>query len=74
MVADLLEPDKAGQNETATSDARGFVDLTKHVLDHRVVEPCLFGGEWDVLSTLEQRRKIVRDAVVRLEPSEDERR
>ena len=72
MVADLLQSHESGEDQSAATDSRRFVDLAKHVLDDGVVELGLLGGELDVLAVLDQRREIVGHAVVGLEASKHE--
>ena len=73
MVADLLELDQRAEHEAATADALGLVDTLEHVVDHLLVQRCLFRRQRDLLARLDERRQVADDVRVGLQAAEDER-
>ena len=73
MVADLLELHQRRQHETLTLDALRRLDGGLGVLDHGFVKRCLLFGQVAEHLHLELFGQIRDDALVRLQPTENER-
>ena len=70
VVAHLLELGHRGQHVAAPLDPLGVLDLLHHVVDDRLVERGLLGGERAVLLDLDLLRQVVDDGRVGLQPAQ----
>ena len=72
VVADLLEPGQGGEHQPLPLDAVGRLQLALHIVHHGLVERGLFRGEVAVDLLLHLVRQVLDDALVALEPTQDE--
>jgi hypothetical protein len=69
MVADLLGLGHHGKHVAPPLDPFGVLDLQQHLVDDRLVQRGLLGGELAVLLDLDLLGQIVDDRRVGLEPA-----